>query len=364
MTIGFDARLMSVPGGIPRYCSELLLNLTEKFPETNFVIIVKKIPEFFPKRSNIRWVITDIHWYTIKEQLKLGVLMNAQTDVDLWHIPHWNVPITLKKPFVMTFHDFIFEEFPTHGNRPLKFIAYYIRLIFWRVLMRINVIRAKQIIAVSNFVAKQLVQRYEITKSKTQTVYIGLSNLPNPVKPSEEIQTPFFLVVGNSYPHKNHELVFKTILDYPRLNAHWYFITHRDRFSEANAAKARALGIDRKVHYLYDAPDTTLAWCYKNMVALVFPSYMEGFGIPPLEAFSLGKPVIAAKTSSLPEVLGNLPRWISPDSNRELGCALQEALKNEKTFSEITIAAEKECAKKFTWEAAAVATQKIYESVL
>lgn len=365
MTIGFDGRLMSVPGGIPRYCKELLTNLIEEFPDLNFVIIVKEIPKDFPKNSRIRWITTNIHWYTLREQIELGHIMNAQTEVDLWHIPHWNVPITLRKPFVMTFHDFIFEQFPTHNNNPFRYLLYYTKLIAWRILMHITTRRAKKIITVSQYVRNELIKRYPNVLDRTQTVYVGLSKLPPGEAPDTPINKPFFLVVGNSYPHKNHELIFKTVLENPRLTPEWYIITHRDRFSEKNEEKTRMLGIDKKIHFLFDASDTTLAWCYEHMSALVFPSRSEGFGIPPLEAFSYGKPAIVAKTTSLPEILGDgLARWINPDSTKDLASVIQDISKNDSGESSEIISKRIVHAKKYNWKETALSTQKIYQSVL
>lgn len=364
MTIGFDARLMSVPGGIPRYCRELLINLTEVSPETQFVVIVKKIPDDFPDRTNIRWIESSIHWYGWREQINLGQLMNSQTDVDLWHIPHWNVPLTLRRPFVMTFHDFIFEDFPTHDGSLRGKLKYAARLMVWRALISATLRRARAIITVSNYVKQRLIDRFPHVAQKTTTIYCGLTQLPPAQAQETAITTPYFLVVGNSYPHKNHGLIFKTILEQPKLGAHWYIVTHRDRFSEAHAQEVVTLGLAHRVHFLFDASDATLAWLYEHATALVLPSFAEGFGIPPLEALSFGKPAIVAKTTSLPEVLGDLATWFSPESSRELGTALCDALKHTAITDRGVIERRKQHAARFTWKQAALSTRNLYKSVL
>lgn len=364
MTIGFDARLMSVPGGIPRYCRELLINMTELSPETQFVVIVKHIPTDFPQRKNIRWVVTDIHWYGWREQIQLGRLMNAECDVDLWHIPHWNVPFTLRRPFIMTFHDFIFEDFPTHDGSLFGRLKYFMRLLVWRMMIRRVLSRARAIITVSAYVQQRIIKRFPHVAEKTTVTHVGLTKLPPAQQPTTPISTPFFLVVGNSYPHKNHRLIFKTILEQPKLSAHWYIVTHRDRFSEANEQEVQTLGLSNRIHFLFDASDTTLAWLYEHTTALVLPSFAEGFGIPPLEALSFGKPVIVAKTTSLPEVLGDLATWFSPESSQELGTALYDALKHTTTTDRGVIERRKQHAAQFTWKQTALSTRKIYKSVL
>jgi len=365
MTIGFDARFMSVPGGIPRYCRELLCALTAQSPLTRFVVLVKKIPRDFPAPANIRWVETDIRWYGWREQILLGRLMNSIHDVDVWHIPHWNVPLTLRRPFVMTVHDFIFEEYPTHDSTVIARITFAVRLAAWRLIISSAISRARAVITVSSYVRERLIERFPAAALKSSVIHLGLSRLPKAQSPDTVIAQPFFLVVGNSYPHNNHELVFKMVHEHPELNAHWYIVTHRDRFSEAHELAVKKQHLDDRIHFLFDASDAELSWLYQNARALVHPSRAEGFGIPPLEALSFGKPIIVAKTTSLPEILGTEAVWISPDDSDELYFALSNVLKNTTTDADGEHAKSRQRhARQFSWQAAALSTQNIYKSVL
>jgi glycosyltransferase involved in cell wall biosynthesis len=107
---------------------------------------------------------------------------------------------------------------------------------------------------------------------------------------------------------------------------------------------------------VFDASDTTLAWMYENCKALVFPSLSEGFGIPPLEALSYKKPVVAAKTSSIPEILGDEACWFDPTNEVTLFEALLNVDK-QKVFNESVL-------KKYSWTVAAKSTRNLYQSVL
>lgn len=361
MIIGFDARLMSVPGGLGRYASELLRELTEQSPSDVFVILVKKIPADFPARQNVRWVETDIHWYGFDEQIGLGRLMNAQKDVQLWHIPHWNVPITLRKPFVMTFHDFIFEEFPTYGKSFGSFLNYKLKWLIWRILLSINLYRARKIITISNYVREQILRREPSAAKKIEVIYNGLTHLPVATAPTFTAHKPFFLMVGNSYPHKNHAIVLKLLKKYrAQISEHFYLLTHRDRFSEALEKTISEANLSDRIHIVFDAPDGTLSWMYENCEALIFPSLSEGFGIPPLEALSHKKAVVAAKTSSLPEILGDEAFWFDPNKEDNLFDAIR-ASKNESETMKDSRAA---CAEKYSWAVAAKSTRNLYQSVL
>ena len=361
MIIGFDARLMSVPGGLGRYCSELLRELLSQNPHDFFVIIVKKIPNNFSDFKNIRWIEVDIHWYGFDEQTKLGAIMNAQSDVQLWHIPHWNVPITLKKPFIITFHDFIFEQFPTYGNSFSGYLTYKIKWIFWRILLSINFHRARKIITISNYVRDQIISRAPSTSKKLEVIYNGLTHLPPAIAPTFDIKKPFFLMVGNSYPHKNHLIILVLLKKYrEQLSEHFYLLTHRDRFSEALQNKIAEAGLSDRIHIVFDAPDTTLSWMYENCEALIFPSLSEGFGIPPLEAFTYKKPVVAAKTSALPEILGDTVFWFEPTSEDDLFTAILNSKKDSETKKELRFA----CSQKYSWATTAKSTRNLYQSVI
>ncbi len=359
MKIGFDARLMSVPGGIGRYCRELLLHLTLQNPDDTYIVIVKKIPHDFPARENISWIESPIHWYTWAEQYTLGKLMNRRFDINLWHIPHWNVPVSLNVNFVMTIHDFIFEEFPTHDGSLFGKITFIFNWSVWRMLLIFNLKRAQKIITVSQYVRDEIVRRYPWAASKIEVTLLGVSTLCSDNK-SPTPPSPYFLMVGNSYPHKNHALVFKTFAEHPELTAHLYVVTHRDRFSEEAARQTHG---DARIHFVFDAPDTELGALYNGCTALIFPSLSEGFGIPPLEAFSFGKHVIAAKTSSLPEILGDLPFWIEPNDTTALYNAIMQALSHSALNDFEHTETRKKHAAKFTWEKTALSTQNIYKKI-
>lgn len=361
MIIGFDARLMSVPGGLGRYSAELLQEMIKQNPNDFFVIIVKKIPKIFSNSKNIRWIETDIHWYGLEEQIKLGQIMNSQKDVQLWHIPHWNVPVTLKTPFVMTFHDFIFEEFPTHQNSLIKVVKYKIKWFFWRILLSINFRRARKIITISNYVREQIIHRAPFTSKKVTVIYNGLTHLPKATNPNFHVSKPYFLMVGNAYPHKNHAIILSLLKKYhQQISEHFYLITHRDRFSEALEKTVARAQLSDRIHIVFDAPDTVLSWMYENCEALIFPSLSEGFGIPPLEAFSYKKTVIAAKTSSLPEILGNNVYWFDPASKDDLFTGILNSKKDSESKKDLRFA----CAQKYSWASSAKSTRNLYQGVL
>lgn len=366
MTIGFDARFLSVPGGIPRYCRELLHHLADKNPDTKYVVLVKTIPADFPKFSNLEWLVTDVPWYGWAEQFILGNIMNDRRDVDLWHIPHWNVPITLHRPFIMTVHDFIFEEFPTHDHSLTGWLKFKLKILVWRGLMAYNIRRARAIITVSDHIKKKIVNRFPAAAPKTFVTYEAppcAEHLPPKNTTSPAPHNKFFLAVGNSYPHKNYRLILNAYAADQTLVTPTIIVTHRDRFSTSLENEVKNRGLNHRIIFVFDSTDSLLDSLYTHAVALLFPSQEEGFGIPPLEAFSHGTPVIALKLPVLQELLSDLVWWTE---NLPLALAknMHTAISNHTNEPISVRTARKNLAANFSWRETAFSTQKIYKNVL
>lgn len=355
MRVGFDARFMAVPGGLGRYCAGLLNALAARYPDDQFIVLARKLPLTL-HRPNVRLLPCDIPWYGFAEQTRLGLLMNAHRDVDLWHIPHWNVPLLLRAPFVMTVHDFIADYYPTHQNKFDRYITYSIKRLVWRFILKRNVRRAKAIITVSCAVRDELTRRFPSAADKTRVVHNGVSLISASigVAPAH----PYFLLVGNSYPHKNHKLVFRAfeLLTQSAPHVHLYVITHADRFSHAAAQTVAAGALADKIHFLFDAPDAVLTQYYHHALALIFPSLKEGFGIPPLEALQAGTPVIAARCEAIAEMLGDHALWIDANDHVALARTLQRMYEEPMRATNEA----QQHAFQFTWDAAAVQTMSIY----
>ncbi len=363
MKIGIDARFISVPGGIPRYCRELLIELSEQNPRDTYVALVKKIPHDFPERKNIEWVVADVPWYSWREQFSVGALINKRRDVELWHFPHWNIPFSVARPFIMTVHDFIFEDFPTHDGTIVGKIKFFTKWVLWRMLLIFNLHRAKKIITVSGFVHAELIARFPWTAKKLEMIYNGVPSPQNQPSRLEKNNRPYYLIVGNSYPHKNQKFVFETLIKYQELVGDIYVATHRDRFSEQRERELPMILADR-VHFVFDPSDAKLAELYAGARALIIASLSEGFGITPLEAMSYGIPVVAARTSCLPEILGDTPLWFNPHEPKTLRDALAQLESTSNFYTSEAKSARILYAARFNWKTTAISTQKIYKNVL
>ncbi len=150
----------------------------------------------------------------------------------------------------------------------------------------------------------------------------------------------YFLYVGNAYPHKNVELLMRAAL---KAGVRVVFVGNDDFFY-------KRLGVQPKT-----VTDVELSELYKNAQALVFPSLMEGFGLPALEALANNCPVIVSDIPVFHEILGNCAIYFDPHSAEDLAKILTRAAKKRPPVDSSIV-------KKYSWHKMASDTLKIYEN--
>ena len=122
------------------------------------------------------------------------------------------------------------------------------------------------------------------------------------------------------------------------------------------------MGLGSQVEWAGNVPPWTLNQVYADVDLFLYPSLMEGFGLPVLEAFACGVPVIASDTTSLPEVAGNAALLVDPKSPEAIAKAIQQMMKS-KSLRKLYVQRGLRRAKQFTWEKTAKMTLKVYESL-
>jgi alpha-1,3-rhamnosyl/mannosyltransferase len=122
------------------------------------------------------------------------------------------------------------------------------------------------------------------------------------------------------------------------------------------------LGIGRQIDWVGNVPSESLAQVYAEADLLLYPSRWEGFGLPVLEAFACGVPVVTSKTTSLPEVAGKAALLVDPLDPEDIAGAVERVMKSPALRKKL-VAAGARRAKQFTWDRTARETLKVYESV-
>ena len=227
---------------------------------------------------------------------------------DGWVSPGFNVPLWANCPVVVTVHDLIHVH--CSDERTLAKYAYY------RFIQRPVVRRSPITLTVSEFSRRQIIEWYGVDEDRVASVGNGVSEVFTPQGEATECDKPYFLYVGNTKPHKN----ISTLL-------HAFAAVARTRdvdcklITNPNLSLHReidALDLGDRVQTIGGIDDQTLAEYYRGAVALIQPSFFEGFGLPIAEAMACGCPVIGANRTSIPEVMGGTGYLFDPRSAEEL----------------------------------------------
>ena len=179
------------------------------------------------------------------------------------------------------------------------------------------------------------------------------------------VTKPYFLYVGNAYPHKNLEtllVAFRRLRD-EKLEARLVLVGKSDYFHERIRAEAARLGLEKDVIFWGFAPDRELAELYRRARAYVFPSLLEGFGLPPLEAMRYGIPVAAAGNSCLPEVLGDAAAYFEPTDVADMARVMRRVFEDEALRRNLGEKGPRRVAN-FSWRRCAEETLKVYDHAL
>lgn len=276
---------------------------------------------------------------------------------DIFHFPNFVIRPVRQGKKVVTIHDVSFLRLPEFAEpKNLKFLTAQIHS---------TVAQADQIITDSRFTEEELLHFFPEAKGKTSTIHLGVDSRfkPMPVK-----QEKIILFVGNIEPRKNLPSLFKAfeiLLDrYSQLADYKIVIAGMKGWLYEGVFEA--LGENKyksKIKFLDFVPDEKLPELYSKASVFVYPSFYEGFGLPPLEAMSCGIPVISARKASLPEVLGDAAIWIDPDQPESITHALKDVLLDELKMQSLKNKGLAQAAK-FHWSRTAQETLKIYEKCL
>jgi len=384
--IGIDARFYGPLGkGLGRYTQEVVDNIL-KIDQTNEYVIFlgqDNFDELIIKQANAKKVLADVRWYGLAEQLVMPFLI-AREHLDLMHFPHFNVPVFCPTKFVVTVHDLILTKFPTMRATTLGPVLYFIKNLFYRIIISHAVWRAKKVIAISEFTKQDIIEQFKVKADKIVVTYEGAANLargndslfaakldPDETLSDYQIDEPYLLYVGNAYPHKNLESLIKVFkaINQQQPNIKLVLVGRDDYFYSRlkNYAKQLNLWTEHDSQTLKTpvifpgyVPDQKLEILFKRSLAYVFPSKYEGFGLPPLEAMSRGCPVVSSDKTSLPEILGTAALYFDPYDEKDMTNKILKIIKDD-ILREDLIVKGLEQVKKYDWWDCATKTKEVYE---
>jgi len=381
MKIGIDARFYG-PGskGLGRYTQKLITHLEDIDHDNEYVVFLREnnFEEYIPKNNNFIKVKADYRWYSFSEQIFFPFILYKQK-CDIVHFPHFNVPVLYFRKFIVTIHDLILLHYPTRKASTRSRFFYWVKYLVYRMVIASVMKKAQQIIAVSEFTATDICDKYSSVCDKVSVIYEAAEinvhkknddekNLPPEGKsPSEwqkyDIIKPYMLYVGNAYPHKNLNVLVKAFAQYVHdggevknlilVGCDDYFYTKLQAYIlEQNV---------RNVRILHTIDDALLAALYKNASFFVFPSLYEGFGLPPLEAQLFNVPVLSSDHECMTEILSDEGAlYVDATSVKRFAVAMNEIATDQSLRDRLIKNGQKNVAK-YSWQKMAIETHNIYK---
>ena len=259
------------------------------------------------------------------------------------------------KPFVLTYHDCIKEKFNlNHIDNASKEQKQEL------------LTRASKIIAVSENTKKDLLELYDIKSDKIAVVHHSTSFINHQQPVHFHLKTPpnYLLYVGARNDYKNFDGLLKSIK--PVLKKHSDVVllcAGGGNFTEDETILMKILGIENQVIHQHFYSDNTLFALYQRAIAFVYPSLYEGFGIPILEAFACGCPVVLSHSSSFPEVAEDAALYFEATNKDDFSHKLEEIISNVE-LRKTLIYKGLNRQKAFSTEKKAKETFEVYKSVL
>ena len=379
MKIGFDiSQTGNCKAGCGYFAASLIQTLTELDRENEYLLYPYFGSDFTDPKANkstCHILLPTVQRIVVGDKLVESKLFweNFPDDgekrlgsPDIVHANNYFCPKELKKAkLVYTLYDLSFLEFPEFTTEQNRWICF-------NGVFNASV-TADYIVAISDFSRDKFLEFFpHYPLDRINTVHLGsrfltVSTAGREKKSIRGLHSgKFWLSVGTLEPRKNLRTLLKAFSKSIRETECQYplVLTGGKGWLEDDLeVYIEKLGIKNNVKLTGYVPDEDLTWLYKNCLAFIYPSLYEGFGLPVLEAMSMGAAVITSNTTSIPEVAGDAACLIDPCDIEQIVGAFISLSDNDEYRSRLKINAIEQ-ARKFSWEEAAAAMIEIYNHVM
>lgn len=279
----------------------------------------------------------------------------GKSEFDVFHPTYYDPYFfkQLKKPLVVTIHDLTYERLPEYfwAKDPLTYQK------------RLNIERADAIIAISNTTRNDLLHFFDVDPAKVSVIYHGIDiETPLQFAPIANLPERYVLFVGDRSGYKNFYLFMNAIkpllLGDPGLQV---ILTGGGRIEIADEEFLKRLALTDRVRHI-NATDEQLNSLYRNAQLFVYPSLYEGFGLPILEAYKAGCPILLSDTECFREVADDAAVFFKATDQDDLTSKLSSTLANTELRADLVKRGTKRLAD-FPLKKSIDATLDVYKSL-
>jgi glycosyltransferase involved in cell wall biosynthesis len=351
------AVLFDKPTGIATYASNVIDSLSSLDPTLitarNFDrISCYPIPDNMTPREGSKGHLRRLLW----TQFRLPQIYR-ELEASLIYSPLPEAPLYSHCRYVVMCHDLIPLRFPRWTSPLTNYFRYVVPLVLQQ---------AKHIICNSQATAKDIVDFYQISANKISPILLGYDvNNFYPRKTNISDYPRYFLYLGRQDPYKNIQGLINAFAAMPQCQDYqlWIAGATDSRFTPQLQQQATELNISKQVKFLDYLAYEELPEIISNAIALVFPTFWEGFGLPVLEAMACGTPVITSNLASLPEIVGDAAILINPYDTTEISSAMKSLAEDTQLRSHLSSLSLQQV-QNFSWSKTGEATKLVLEKYL
>lgn len=361
MRIVLDVRFIN--SGTGTYAVKLLEHLQRIDSENSYLVLVppKDKDYWQPTKPNFSVETVPYRPYTFNEQIGfLKYLNNLKPDLVHFCMPQQ--PVLYRGKKITTVHDLTLLNTYNSDN---NWLIYHFKQLVGRFVFKDIARSNNHIIAVSNNTKKDFQDFTRIRDDKITTIYEAGEALSGDLKeyPNLPFQK-FILYVGQQPDYKNirrlgdaHQLMLQSD---PSLGL--VLVGRMNEDTKRNQAYFESKGY-KNILFTGFLPDDQRDWLFTKATAYVFPSLMEGFGLPPLVAMAYGTPVISSGASCMPEILGDAAVYFSPTDVSQIAHTVLQTISNPELMDSLRQKGYQQI-QRYSWERMANETYTIYQQVL
>jgi glycosyltransferase involved in cell wall biosynthesis len=302
--------------------------------------------------------------------LRLGANLTAavwRDQPDLLHV-QYTAPVACPAPVVASVHDVSFIEHPEYFTRER---AFQLQMTVGRTVRL-----AVRVLTGSEFSKAAILKVYgDLDESKVTVVPNAASQefrcisheaARRMVLERFGLAEPFLLSVGDLQPRKNQigliQSFARMVRAFPQFRQHLVLVGKESWFAGRVRQAAQDSGVADRIHFLGFVSDPELLHLYNACDIFVFPSYYEGFGLPPLEAMACGRAVVCSSASALPEVVDGAALLFDPYSIDEMARAMSDLLLDAELKARMERLGLQRAAQ-FSWQRTAQKTLDVFQAV-